>query len=91
MGTFTSACGEHLWLRDFLPQDLHVARMKPRISTFGYNSSVAFGDSASQVHNFAADLLNELNHTRRESNTTGVPIVIIAHSLGGVLAKQVGR
>ena len=90
MGTFTSTSGDHLWLRDFLPEDPLVARMKPRISTFGYDASVAFGNSASQIHNFAGQLLNELHHMRQESKTTGVPIVIVAHSLGGIIAKQVG-
>ncbi|KAF8534841.1 hypothetical protein BDD12DRAFT_983623 [Trichophaea hybrida] len=89
MGTFTSASGVHLWLRDFLPEDPDVAHMKLRISTFGYDASVAFGDSAIQIHNFAGQLLDELHHTRRESETTRVPIVIIAHSLGGFVAKQV--
>ncbi|KAF8539064.1 hypothetical protein BDD12DRAFT_116294 [Trichophaea hybrida] len=86
--TFTSASGNVLWLKDFLPHDPLVAPMNPRISTFGYDTSVAFGDSASQIHTFAEQFLNELCRTRRESETTGVPIIIIAHSLGGIVAKQ---
>jgi hypothetical protein len=91
MGAFTSANGGYLWLRDFLPEDPHVAHMKLRISTFGYDASVAFGNSAPQIDNIAGQLLDELHRTRRESETTRVPIVIIAHSLGGFVAKQVCR
>ncbi|KAF8535467.1 hypothetical protein BDD12DRAFT_344290 [Trichophaea hybrida] len=87
-GTFTSASGDHLWLRDFHPEDPHVAHIKLQISTFGYDASVAFGDSAPQIHNFVGQLLDELHRTRQESETTAVPIVIIAHSLGGFVAKQ---
>jgi hypothetical protein len=91
MGTFTSSNGDDLWLRDFLPEDPVVAPMNPRISTFGYDASVAFGDAALQIHNIAGQLLKELQRMRQRSESTGVPIVIIAHSLGGIVAKQVSR
>ena len=63
--------------------------MNPRVSTFGYDASVAFGNSVSRIRDYARQLLNELHRTRRESETTGVPIVIVAHSLGGIVAKAV--
>jgi hypothetical protein len=87
--TFTS--GDDLWLRDFLPENPLVAAMNLRVSTFGYDASVAFGNSVSRINDFARQLLNELHRTRRDSKTTGVPIVIIAHSLGGIIAKEVCR
>jgi hypothetical protein len=91
IGTFTSTKGDDLWLRDFLPKHQLVAPMNPRISTFGYDMSVAFGASAPQIHNVAEKLLKDLQYMRQQSGNTEIPIVIIAHSLGGFVVKQVCR
>jgi hypothetical protein len=85
--TFTK--DDDVWLKDLLPEHPCVAPMNPRVSTFGYDASIAFGKSVSRIRDFAVQLLNELERTRRES--TGVPIVLIAHSLGGIVAKAVCR
>ncbi len=86
--TFTKE--NDIWLRDFLPEHHLITPLNPRVSTFGYNAAVAFGGT-SKVRDFASQLLNELHRTRRESLSTGVPIVLVAHSLGGIVAKAVGR
>jgi hypothetical protein len=87
--TFTSE--DEMWLRDSLPKHRLTEPMNLRVSTFGYDASVAFGNSVSRIRDFARQLLNELHRTRRESKTNGVPIVIVAHSLGGIVAKAVRR
>ena len=43
-----------LWLRDFLPADVPSAR----IMTFGYDSTVAFGNSVARLKDKALELLN---------------------------------
>jgi predicted esterase len=80
-----------IWLKDFLPEHNLIAPMNPRVSTFGYNSAIAFGKSVSEVRDFAHQLLNELRRIREESQSTGIPIVLVTHSLGGIVAKAVRR
>jgi len=86
--TFTSE-GE-MWLRDSLPKHRFTEPMNPRVSTFGYDASVAFGNSVSRIRDYARQLLSELHRTRRESKTTGVPIVIVATGSANVPTTSVG-
>ena len=95
--------GNTLWLRDLLPQRLSALNL--RVSSFGYNSSI-FGRSYSVIRTYAEQLLNELHEMRRDvrkphlcgyqwnwqhqTNTTGIPIIFICHSLGGIVCKKVG-
>ena len=44
------------WLRDFLPQQVHDAR----IMTFGYNANAAFGQSTAEIVDHAKSLLASL-------------------------------
>ena len=53
--------GQKLWLRDFLPKAVPEAR----VFTFGYNSSIAFGGTASRIDDFARTLLERLLQKRR--------------------------
>ena len=53
--------GQKLWLRDFLPNAVPEAR----VFTFGYNSSIAFGGTASRIDDFARTLLERLLQKRR--------------------------
>ena len=60
--------GRNLWLRDFLPKAVPEAR----IFTFGYNSSIAFGGTASRIDDFARTLLERLLQKRRPYKDTTV-------------------
>ena len=60
--------GQKLWLRDFLPKTVPEAR----VFTFGYNSSIAFGGTASRIDDFARTLLERLLQKRRPYKDTVV-------------------
>lgn len=75
------------WPRDLLPNECEAAR----IWTYGYDSRVAKGYGASvnknSIFQHAHDLLFALERTRNQ----GQPIICVAHSLGGIIVKQVCR
>ena len=60
--------GKSLWLRDFLPKAVPEAR----VFTFGYNSRIAFGGTASRIDDFARTLLERLLQKRRQYKDTVV-------------------
>lgn len=82
--TWTEKEGRHLWLRDSLPGHIPQAR----ILTFGYDSTVVFGKSRSQIHDYAIDLANRLEAFRQHPQERDRPLIFICHSLGGVVFKE---
>ncbi|OCT54189.1 hypothetical protein CLCR_00227 [Cladophialophora carrionii] len=77
------------WPRDLLPQSLPHAR----VLTYGYDASLGhrLGPSHSQktVYDFAKDFLLELEAVRRCQPKR--PLVFMAHSLGGIVVKEMLR
>ena len=73
---------EKLWLKDFLPDDVHDAR----IFLFGYNSNVGLDTSIAGTSGAADDLLAKLRDHRRASPER--PLLVLCHSLGGIVVKQ---
>ena len=79
---------EVFWPRDLLKADFPRAR----IMTFGYNSIVTRGYTGANQGNIfshARDLLYALEAKRRKAPDRD--LVFIAHSLGGILVKEVLR
>lgn len=77
------------WPQDLLAEDLPMAR----IMVFGYNTYVTRGyQAANQANIFshARDLLYGLD-TKRRKGMADRRLVFIAHSLGGILVKEVLR
>ena len=78
------AVSPHMWLRDFLPNDLPRAR----ILLYGYDSNLA----GSQSRNILADLSNnfvvKLHTMRSLSKSENRPIILIGHSLGCLIIKD---
>ena len=78
------AASPHMWLRDFLPEDLPRAR----ILLYGYDSNLA----GSQSKNILTDLSNtfvvKLHTMRSLSRSELRPIVLIGHSLGCLIIKD---
>lgn len=73
-----------MWLRDSLPRLIPHARTM----TFGYNSMLFMGHSASNITDFATDLLERILLRRRSSAEKKRDIVFICHSLGGIVCKK---
>jgi len=57
--TWTHESGA-LWLRDFLPKDIHGAR----VFSFGYDAEVALTKSLATLDDFARSLLNNIKSER---------------------------
>jgi hypothetical protein len=79
---------EVFWPRDLLRRDLPRAR----IMTFGHNTNITQGYAAANhgnIFSHARDLLYALEAKRRQAPNRD--LVFIAHSLGGILVKEVLR
>ena len=90
LGSFKERGSNHVWLRDALPYDLcHEIGHYPmaRIMTHGYDSTVVSSQSIQNLEDLAVSLRNSLLPLVNAPTTK--PIVFIAHSLGGLILKQV--
>ena len=80
-----------MWLRDALPYDLTVEntdRPMARVMIYGYESTVAHSRSIQNLEDLATSFHSSLLAL---ANAPVIkPIILIAHSLGGLIAKQVG-
>ncbi|KAK0643989.1 hypothetical protein B0T16DRAFT_392425 [Cercophora newfieldiana] len=75
------------WLRDFLPEDIGVAR----ILTYGYDASASalFASDASEtIQGMAESFVQELRANRKLAGTLRRPLIFVCHGLGGVLVKK---
>jgi len=78
---------EHVfWPRDLLPRECGRAR----ILTWGYNTIVTKGYKSVNKNNIFAHAKNLLAALKRERPERR-PIIFVAHSLGGILVKEVLR
>lgn len=79
-----------MWLRDALPHHIiREADSKPyaRVMVYGYQSSLPQSQSIQNFEDLATSLHTDL--LELVSATTPRPIIFIAHSLGGLIVKQV--
>jgi hypothetical protein len=84
LGSFRSANGTTVWLRDFAPEDIPQARF----ITYGYDTGVVASDNNQGVHELAHTLLDGLAIFRQRTQTQQRPLVFVCHSLGGVVLKE---
>ncbi|KAF2968642.1 hypothetical protein GQX73_g4898 [Xylaria multiplex] len=72
-----------LWLKDLLPKKIPGCR----VMSFEYDASIN-SMSVANVRDAARSLLELLRDKREDTIYSDVPIVIVAHSLGGIVIKQ---
>jgi hypothetical protein len=67
IATWTHPKSKKFWLKDFLPRQIHDAR----IMTFGYNADAAFGQSTAEIMDHAKGLLVSMVDKREEAEDNG--------------------
>jgi pimeloyl-ACP methyl ester carboxylesterase len=76
----------HFWPGEWLPKD--PAFKGVRVHSFGYNSDWAkVKDNCLNIHHFGKALLAEMG-TSPELGNAETPIVLIGHSMGGLVIKR---
>jgi hypothetical protein len=87
-GSFKERGGDHMWLRDSLPQDLPTAR----ILTYGHDSHLNQSNSFQKITDLGRQLHVSIKSIRNYNSASGTsperPLVLIGHSLGGLLTTQ---
>lgn len=81
-----------MWLRDRLPYELlgkKTNKQMARIITFGYSSPVANSKSMQNIEEIAKNFRSRLDDLAL--NNSQRPILVIAHSLGGLVFKEVRK
>lgn len=73
-----------MWLRDKLPDDFQRAR----IFTYGYDTQLVGSDSFQSISDLATSFCHTLHAMRSQPGGRRRSLVIMAHSLGGILVKQ---
>ncbi|RFU34960.1 hypothetical protein B7463_g1349, partial [Scytalidium lignicola] len=76
----------HYWPQEWLPRD--PAFKDVRVHSFGYNSDWVKGnDNILNIHHFGKSLLGEMS-TSPYLGDKNTPIVLIGHSMGGLVIKK---
>lgn len=87
IGSFRNKNDFNIWIRDTLPYHLtaeHTNRPMARLMTYGYESHVADSRDSQHLGDLASAFREALSLLRG-----GKPLIFVAHSLGGLLVKQV--
>ncbi|KAL8912191.1 MAG: hypothetical protein Q9171_002753 [Xanthocarpia ochracea] len=82
-----SADPAHFWPKEWLPGDPDFKNV--RIHTFGYHSN--WGESKGSdfnVHDFGQNLIEEIHSSSTIGRSDDVPLVLIGHSMGGLVIKK---
>lgn len=79
-GSFKCRCCGNMWLRDFLPNDFERAR----VFIYGYDTVKSSSQTIIELGRTFVEKFRALR-----ANTKWRPWIIIGHSLGGLVAKEV--
>lgn len=89
--TWTDDDSKTMWPSQLLPKAPRFANA--RIMTFGYNAdaflTIGKTKSNERLSSFGEKLLNLLNDARIEEHQIDRPLVLVGHSLGGIVIKSV--
>ncbi|KAK0725411.1 hypothetical protein B0H67DRAFT_641836 [Lasiosphaeris hirsuta] len=88
-GSFKERDENYMWLRDALPFDLtrdDTDRPIARVMIYGYESAVAQSRSIQNLSDLASSFYNSIRALANASTVR--PIILVAHSLGGLIIKQ---
>jgi protein SERAC1 len=80
-----------MWLRDALPYDITgdgTDKPLARVLVYGYDSTLWHSQSVQNLDDFGTSFHASL--LELTTSATLRPIVFVAHSLGGLIVKQVG-
>ncbi|CAN9366665.1 unnamed protein product [Alternaria alternata] len=74
----------------YWPRELGKQLTSARIMVYGYNVRIepAMGTNNTRVKSIADDLLNEIKQHRRRDLVKNRPLVLLGHSLGGLIIKR---
>jgi alpha-beta hydrolase superfamily lysophospholipase len=72
-----------MWLRDQLPSDFPTIRCM----TYGYDTKLVASDSFQSIDDLARSFISHLKTIGR-AEFSARPLLILAHSLGGILVKR---
>lgn len=74
-----------------MPFQLHDSGVPARVLSFGYDYDSFFSKWTLDIDDVAGMLVEYLDTVRQSANERRRPIIFIAHSLGGVVAKRVSE
>lgn len=79
-----------MWVRDALPQHLAETGVHARVFVYGYDSQLTKSGSFQEFLDLGLELKNKMVQLTQSSVASGmIPLILIGHSLGGILVKQV--
>jgi hypothetical protein len=77
---------DQMWLRDYLPDDLY---QKVRVLIYGYDSQIQGENPPTSIlRDHGKRFVSELLRIRGKVQSQSRPIILIGHSLGGLIVKQ---
>lgn len=87
-GSFKQRDGMHMWLRDALPRHLTGDDNRPlaRVMTYGYDTRLSGHSNFQNLDDLGRSFNGSILALVNGSNCR--PIIILAHSLGGLVVKQ---
>jgi protein SERAC1 len=89
-GSFKERGGDHMWLRDALPYDITGEDSNApilRVMIHGYESSLQNSDSFQNLEDIGTSFHSSLRSLAIAGSFR--PIILVAHSLGGLVVKEV--